>query len=187
MMREFARAIRQSFEAAVTARLRPAGRARRCGDRVKLALQGHIRVEVIGPDGVVKETREDHNLVVDAGLDWLAEYAFDSVTPTAKTRMSHIAIGTGTTAEVAGDTALQSEVERLAFDSWTAGGTGTCTVVATFPAAGGYEPAAVTEVGIFNDAAAGEMWNRATFAAVNKTSADTLKVTVTITFTAITA
>lgn len=158
-------------------------------DDVKLALRGHFRLELRGPDGALKDVREADNLVVDSGLDWLREYAFDSVTPTAAARMSHIAIGTGTTSEAAGDTALQSEVERLAFDAVTgyaAGGTGVCTVAATFPAAGGYEPAAITEAGIFNDAAAGDMWNRVVFAAVNKTSADTLKVTVTVTFTAVT-
>jgi hypothetical protein len=158
-------------------------------DNVKLAMKGHFRLELRGPDGQLKEVREADNLVVDDGLDWLREYAFDSVTPTTKTRMSHIAIGTGTTAEAAGDSTLQSEVERLAFDAGTgyvAGGTGVCTVAATFPAAGGYEPAAITEAGVFNDAAAGQMWNRVVFAAVNKTSADTLKVTVTVTFTAVT-
>jgi len=90
----------------------------------------------------------------------------------------YIAIGTGTTAETAADTALEAENQRAA-------GVGTRIttnvtndtfelVVDAFTYA---SPAAITESGMFNDPAAGVMLCRKTFSAINVTADDTLKVT----------
>lgn len=147
--------------------------------------RGIYDFSLYGPDGRLKDRRVKHNLVVNAGLNWLREYAFDSVTPTTLARMSHIAIGTGAVAEAAGNTTLGTESARQVFTASTgyvAGGTGVVTVLTTFAAGTG--TGAVTEAGVFNHATVGQMWNRVTFAAVNKAAGDTLKVTVTITFTA---
>lgn len=69
------------------------------------------------------------------------------------------------------------------FDNYTAGGTGVTTVDVTIPAGTG--TGAITESGIFDDPVAGTMWNRYTFAAVNKTASDALKVTCSMTFTSV--
>ena len=147
----------------------------------KLGMKGVVRLELRGPDGKVKDVREKENDIVNSGLDWLKEFAFDSFNPTTLNRMSHIAIGTGTTAVDPTDTALQTELVREAFEGYTAGGTGVMTVEVTFAA--GVGTGAITEVGVFNDDPGGEMWNRVVFSAVNKAAGDSLKVTVTVSFT----
>jgi hypothetical protein len=146
-----------------------------------IKMKGVVKLELFDKDGRLKQVVEKENDIVNAGLDWLKEFAFDSVNPTSKTRMSHIAIGTGVTAVDPTDTTLATEAARAAFDNYVAGGTGVMTVDVTFAAGTG--TGAITEVGTFNDASAGEMWNRVVFSAVNKTATDALKVTVTVTFT----
>lgn len=163
----------------------PPKRRKRGTDDAQLAIGGLYRMELYGPDDALKDCRVVKNLVVDAGLNWIREYGFDSVTPTTMTRMSRIAIGTGTNAVTSADTTLQTESARQVFTAATgyvAGGTGVVTVLTTFAAGTG--TGAVTEAAVLNAAAMGDMWNRVVFAAVNKGAGDTLKVTVTMTFTA---
>lgn len=152
------------------------------GDVLKFKVSGKYELECVGPDGRVKDRRVINNLVVNAGLNWIREFAFDSVTPTAIARMGWIAVGTGTTAVSAAQTALVTELVREAVDTYTAGGTGVCVISNTFAA--GVAAGAVTEAGTFNAAAAGTMWNRVKFDPINVGGGDVLKVTVTITFTA---
>lgn len=190
--RAFARSLRAKAEEverrlALPPERRELSSRRPPGDVMLVGVSGHVRLDLYGPDGALKDVREKHNLVVNSGLDWIREFGFDSVNPTALARMSHIAVGDDATPETNADTALLSELFRQAFTAVTgyaAGGTGVCTLVTTLAAGDG--TGAITEVGVFNDAAAGEMWNRATFPAVNKGAGDVLKVTVTITFTAVT-
>ena len=52
----------------------------------------------------------------------------------------------------------------------------------TFPA--GVGTGAITEVGLFDDPAAGNMFNRKTFPAINKTAGDALKASCTLTLVA---
>lgn len=150
-----------------------------------IRMSGRYRFELYDHKMELKDVRVKDNLVVNAGLNWIREYGFDSVTPTTLARMSRIAIGTGSTAAAATDTTLQTESARQVFTASTgyaAGGTGVCTLLTTFAAGTG--TGTVTEAGIFNDATTGQMWNRVVFTGVAKGAGDTLKVTVTITFTA---
>ena len=55
-------------------------------------IRGHVLVELFGPDGELKATREVDNLVVTAGKDHIADRL--SSTP-GGSAMSHMAIGTG--------------------------------------------------------------------------------------------
>lgn len=164
----------------------PKSRVKPVGARARMG--GVYKLELYDSEGRLKTTREKHNLVVNAGLNWIKEFAFDAVTPTALARMGFIGIGTSSTAVTAADTDLISALVKQAFTAVTgyaAGGTGVCTVETTFAAGTG--TGAITEAGVFNNVtlATGQMWNRVTFAAVNKTATDTLKVTVTMTFTAV--
>ena len=92
--------------------------------------------------------------------------------------MSHMAIGSGTTAPSAGDVALETELGRAALDSSTAAGN-EVTYVTTFQAGAG--TGAVTEAGIFDAASAGTMLSRTTFPVINKGVDDILIVTWVIT------
>jgi len=110
-------------------------------------------------------------LVVTSGLAHIA----DQLAAKAQIAMSHMAIGTGTTAEVAGDTTLGTEIARVAFDSKTSAAA-KVSYVTTFPAGTG--TGAITEVGILNAAAAGDLLTRIVFPVKNKGVSDSLVITI---------
>ena len=148
----------------------------------RLSVRGDWTISVVGPDGRVKDSRDVQNLVVNDGLDWIADYAFLGCNPTTQPDgMCFIAIGTDGTAVTATDSALGAELVRETFETITTGGTGVVTYDVTFAA--GVGTGAITEAGTFNDASAGTMFNRVAFSAVNKTASDTLKVSCAISFT----
>lgn len=148
----------------------------------RFAVRAKWTATVVRPDGTEVVHDLGENLIVNTGLDALKDRMFNP--GTVQALFGYVAIGTGVVAETAADVALGTEVARGAA-TYTAGGVGVCTVERTFPAAGGYEPAAVTEYGLFDAAAAGVMFNRKVSAAVNKTAADALKVACVITATAV--
>lgn len=139
----------------------------------------NVHVELFGPDGKLKDERHVHNLVVNTGLAHIADQLSSSPGQSA---MSHMAIGTGSTAVAAGDTALGTETDRNALTSRTDSGA-VVTYVGNW-AAGDGTNAALREAGIFNAGAAGTMLARAVYANIDKQALDTLQVTWTVTFAA---
>jgi hypothetical protein len=135
---------------------------------------GMLRVVVIGPDGQVKTDEIFKNLVVNVGKDFVAS----RMVAASATVMSHMAIGSGTTAPAAGDTTLGSELGRVTLASSSATGA-VVTYTASFPAGTG--TGAVTEAGIFNAGVAGTMLCRTVFSVVNKGANDSMSVTWTVT------
>lgn len=140
----------------------------------QLKASGSLRVVVTGKDGQVKEEREFKNLVVTVGKNFVAS----RMVGTSANVMSHMAIGSSSTAAAAGDTALGGELGRVALASATAA-SNVVTYTATFPAGTG--TGAVVEAGIFNAASAGTMLCRTVFAVVNKGADDAMSVTWTVT------
>ena len=94
------------------------------------------------------------------------------------TAMSRMAIGTGSTAAAASDSALGSEAARVALTSTTVSGADV-TYVATFGAGTG--TGAITEAGILNAASSGTMLCRTVFDVVNKGASDSMTITWTVT------
>ena len=94
------------------------------------------------------------------------------------TAMSHMAIGSGSTAAAAGDTALGSQLGRVALTSTTVS-SAVVTYVASFPAGTG--TGAVTEAAILNASSGGTMLCRTVFSVVNKGAQDSMTVTWTVT------
>jgi len=96
--------------------------------------------------------------------------------------MSHMAVGSGSTAAAAGDTSL-TELGRVSLTSTTIVTTSVTNdavqYVATFAAGTG--TGAITEAGIFNAGSAGTMLCRTVFAVINKGSLDTLTITWKVT------
>ena len=121
-------------------------------------------------DVIVEETE---NLVVTAGKNWVADRMNN-----ANTVMTHMAVGTGTTAAAAGNTALVTETDRNALTSTTVTDNAVA-YVATWAA--GDATAALTEAGIFDAASSGDMLARTVFSVVNKGAADSMTITWTIT------
>ena len=143
-----------------------------------LKLKGDVFIVVKDKDGNVKEERKEENLVVSAGLNFIC----DRMEGTSESVMSHMALGSGTTAAAAGDTDLGSILgSREALDSTTVS-TNTITYVASFEAGDG--TGAVTEAGIFNASTGGTMLCRVVFSEINKAADDTMSVTWVITLTA---
>lgn len=143
-----------------------------------LKLSGQLKIVVRDKDGNVKDQRVCENLVVDAGLEFIAS----RMVGTAASIMSHMGLGSGTTAAAAGNTALETALgSRVALASATVAGGNAKQVeyTASFPAGTG--TGTVTEAGVFNAATAGTMLCRTTFAAVNKTADDALSITWTVT------
>jgi hypothetical protein len=143
-----------------------------------LKLKGRVGIVLKDKDGQVKETREIDNLVVNAGLAFITS----RMAGTASAVMSHMALGSSTTAAAAGQTDLLSILgSREALDS-TTDSANVITYVASFEA--GDATGAVTEAGIFNASTAGTMLCRTVFDVVNKQADDTMTVTWAITLTA---
>ena len=132
-------------------------------------MTGHLAIAI--NDEVVQEV---HNLVVTDGKEFVASRMKD----TTKAAMSHMGIGTGSTAAAAANSALGSQADRNALTSTTVSGAAV-TYLASFGAGEG--TGAITEAGLFNAASAGDMLCRTVFAVVNKGSSDSMTITWTVT------
>ena len=134
-----------------------------------LNLTGHLVISV--NDEVVQDIP---NLVVTAGKGYVASRMKDATT----TAMSHMAIGTGSTAAAAGDTALGSESARVAMAGTAVSGA-VVTYTATFPAGTG--TAAITEAILVNAASSGTILARTVFPVINKSASDSCSISWAVT------
>jgi hypothetical protein len=140
----------------------------------QLKVKGDLIVKLFDKNGQVKEQRFIPNLVVTVGKQFIAS----RMVGTAANVMSHMAVGSSSTAPANGDTALGGELGRVALTSSTASGA-IATYIATFPAGTG--TGAVVEAGIFNASSSGTMLCRTTFSVVNKGADDAMSITWAIT------
>lgn len=142
-----------------------------------LKLRGDVALVLRDKNGNVKDERKINNLIVNTGLNFICDRMKND-----ETAMSHMALGSGSTAAAAGDTTLGTQLgSREALDSDTVS-SNTITYTSSFEA--GDATGAVTEAGIFNATSGGTMLCRTVFAVVNKSADDSLSVTWTITLTA---
>jgi len=143
-----------------------------------LKLSGQLGIVLRDKDGNIKEERTERNLVVTTGLNYIASRMKDATADV----MTHMALGSGTTAAAAGQTDLVTLLgAREALDSTTV----TANAVAYVSAfEAGDATGAVTEAGIFNASTSGTMLCRTVFSVVNKAADDTMTVTWTITLSA---
>lgn len=134
-----------------------------------LKMTGHLAIAI--NNEVVQEVP---NLVVTAGKGYVASRMKD----TSLGAMSHMAIGTNSTAAASGNTALGSEADRNSLTSTVVSGV-TVTYIATFSAGEG--TGAITEAALLNASSAGTMLCRTVFAVVNKGSQDSMTITWSVT------
>ena len=143
-----------------------------------LKITGTLHITLTDKEGNIKDQRIIKNLVVSAGLNFIAS----RMAGTSPGVMSHMAIGTGTATPAASDTDLQSIAgSREAIDSTTVTNN-TVAYVAAFEA--GDQTGAITEAGIFNASSGGDMLCRSTFTAVTKEADENMSITWTITVSA---
>ena len=136
-------------------------------------LKGALKIVLADAQGNIKDEREVPNLVVTVGKNFIASRMIG----TTDNIMSHMAIGTGTTAPAVGDTTLGTEVGRVALTS-NVRTDNAIAYVATFPAGTG--TGAITEAGILNNSTGGTLLCRTVFSVINKGAADTLGITWTV-------
>lgn len=143
-----------------------------------LKLKGSMTAVLFKEDGT-SETYLRDNIIVNSGFDFIADAIGKSASRPGV--MNAIAIGTGTTAAAATQTALVTELVRAAATYAHTAGTKVFTFVVTFAA--GVGTGAITEAGVFNSTTAGSgtMLDRVVFDVINKGAADTLQVTFTFT------
>lgn len=141
-------------------------------DQIKVT--GELKITVTNDEGNVKKEIIVPNIVVTDGKEYIASRMKDATA----TAMSHMAIGTGSTAAAAGDAALGTESGRVALTSTTVT-SNAVAYVATFPAGTG--TGAITEAGILNASSSGTLLCRTVFSVINKGAADTLGITWTVT------
>ena len=123
-----------------------------------------------------KIVRETDNLVVTAGKEWVTARMKDT-----STVMTHMGIGTGTTAAVIGDTDLET-VKGARLGLTTSGGTvagAVITYACHYPS--GAHTDAITEAGIFTAVTSGTMLARTVFTVVNKGALDSMTISWAVT------
>lgn len=134
-----------------------------------LKLTGKLKIALNG-----ETVQEVNNLVVTDGKEYVASRMKDATA----TAMSHMAIGSGSTAAAAGDSALGNQLGRVALTS-TNVASNVVTYAATFAAGTG--TGAVTEAGILNASSSGDLLCRTVFSVVNKGASDSMTITWTVT------
>lgn len=151
---------------------------------------GEVTIEKL--DGITGEvtTTVVKNLIVTLGKQYIA----GRLLQTPQAAMTSMAIGTGVTAAVIGNTQLEAEVLATAYASGTVRPTldgaynpartlAVLTYKCTFGPATAVSSNAITEAGIFDSTTrgAGTMMARTLFGAVTKTNADTVTLSWAVT------
>lgn len=126
--------------------------------------------------GRIKKSIKGHNLIVTVGAQEIAKIVASS---TSGTRPTHMAIGTSTSAPVAAQTDLVGTATRRPLGS-TSRSSNQITYSCTFGT--GVGTFTVQEAGLFNAAAAGQMFARWLTGAFVKGSTDALTITWRMTF-----
>lgn len=135
--------------------------------------KGTLKVTVWDANGNIKLCREDKNLTVALGLNWIVS-RMESNTPGVMTTMK---LGSGTTAATASDIDVESVLgTAVAFSQAPTVVDNTIKYYCTFGA--GVSTGAVTEAGIFN--AAGTMLCRTVFGLVTKEADDIMGIEWTV-------
>jgi len=141
-----------------------------------MQLHGAMTLIVSRANGDTETIYRD-NLIVNVGFDFIADAIGKAASRPAV--MGYIALGTGTTAAAATQSALVTELDRNAATYAHTAGTKTFTFTADFPTGDG--TGAITEAGVFNAATAGIMLDRVVFPVVNKGADDSLTAVFTFT------
>jgi len=143
-----------------------------------IKIKGLIKIDLIR-DGKIIDTREIKNVITNTGKAEIANLCGNVSTPTAFT---YLAVGTGTTAAAATNTALQTEITDTGLQrsaatvsrQTTTTTNDTLQLLKLWTATG---EKAVTECGALNAASVGILLGRQVFSAVNTVNGDTLQVT----------
>ena len=138
-------------------------------------IKGKFILKKFDADGKLVDKREVDNVITNMGKQEVAGLICADQA-SSYTAFDYIAVGTGTTAASASDTALEAETSREAATgtlTTTSVTNDTMQLVASFTGIS----ATITEAGVFNASSGGTMLARQTFSGISLTSSDTLEVT----------
>lgn len=146
-----------------------------------IRMRGFIEMELRNPQGHILEKRTINNVIVTAGRRWVLQQIASSEIATAQS-ISHLAVGTGTTAPATSDSALGGENLRKAIGTFTTANltSNPPSWLAAVSFATNEANTTLGEVGLFNSNANGTMLGRATFSTINKTTSNTLSISYTV-------
>ncbi len=144
-------------------------------------LRGALRIHLCDLEGKVIDERIIDNLCVTQGRSWVLGQLETTNQVTSQT-ISYIAIGSSTVAPTTADTALNSEVTRLAISSFATGGLtlNPPSWQAQVFFATNLANTTLAECGLFNSNSVGTMLGHATFASLVKATSNTLNISYTI-------
>lgn len=141
-----------------------------------LPIRGRVTATLYDAEGRVKTEQTDDNLVVTAGLEWIAIRILPNP---ALDPASHIGVGTSLTPAAMNQTTLVSPLGARRALLTSARLNNAVTYTTTFPPA--VSTGAITEYGLFNDVTGGTMIARAVKPVINKEDGDSLAVVWTLT------
>ena len=142
-----------------------------------LDVMANVKITAAHANGEVFEEREIHNLVVNAGLEWVKGQVHDAADGTDV--MEYTSVGDDNTAPAAGQTDLISQLSTRTAGTYASGATGVCTVTGLHTATGSW---GVVEAGLHDAASTGSMLARVIFSIINLSTSDELTVEWTITY-----
>ena len=151
---------------------------------------GHfLLVKTNTATGEILQVVQADNLIVDQGLDTMADLIFDDIdlnSNATDSKFEWLEIGTVNTAPTATDTSINTTACARGNDTTvtaTSAVSGEFTATIDFAFNGGTCAGAIVETIIANDITGGEILARSVFAVINISSGDTLTVTYDITIT----
>jgi len=141
-----------------------------------ISVMGEVNIKEINPiTGEVVSDETFKNLVTNVGLAAIVDF-LDGDNPTT---FDYMAIGSGTTPAAAGDTALETELDRSSSPITPTQPTATTiSWVETFTAGAG--KSAITEMGMLDADSVGNLFNHLIFTARDNLNND-LQITYTVT------
>lgn len=144
----------------------------------KAGIKGLCCIQLLGPDGKLKDERIIHNTITEL----MDAHVADQMSDQGEAAIGYMNVGTGS-GQGAADVGLDTELDRNALDSTTQGAAGDDNdVIYVCTWAAGDGTGAITEAGIQRADNNTSMMAYADFAVVNKAAGDSLVITWTITF-----
>lgn len=143
-----------------------------------VTMRGRFTAKLFDEHGVEKQRVEGPNVVCTNGKEFLASFLYSAAAAASTFTCKYLAIGTDSTAEAVGNTALGTELARhTGTVSYVSGAI--YRVTATFAAGTG--TGAIAEYGVLSSSTGGTLLNRDTEDVINKGASDSLTVTCDLT------
>lgn len=139
-----------------------------------IKFSGQVEIKKYDQNGNLTDNIQVKNLVVDAGKTLIAKL----VSGNPGTAVTHMALGTSSTAAADAQTTLVVEAGRVTLTTKSSSAN-VMSFIGIFPA--GTATGTLQEAGLFNAGSAGDMMCRTVFASVTKGVNDTISITWTIT------